>query len=64
MKKKIYFWGYKDRKTGLFYGSYITARYKRKTACFKTELNARRQLGWQPYKHKVEISKIVEIMED
>jgi len=59
-----YFYGFKNKNTGLFKPSYRTIRYKTKTACFKTEHNAVKALEYQKDKDKYFVAKMIRVEEN
>lgn len=59
MRKFLY--GFKNKKTGFFAPTYLTGRYKQKTACFKTLKNAEKAFKMQNNKDNYIIEEMVEV---
>lgn len=59
--KKSYFYGFRNKETGIFKSTYLTTRYNTKTAVFIRKHNAVKALSYQKYKNDYEVAEIIEI---
>lgn len=61
--KQTYFYGFKNKETGLFRKYYYTVRRTKKKAVFLTEKNAASALDMQEFAQDYEVIKMVKFEE-